>query len=329
MDVKELIHTLRDRIVAGGQASEEELYELTDLLGDDAAVRESLLDAAEAVTRARASRHFDSCSIVNARSGRCSENCKWCAQSAHYNTGCETYDIVDRDEALELARRNAGYGIGRFSFVASGKCTRGKALEGILAMMEEVRRRNPGLETCASLGLLGPDEMKALRRAGARRYHCNLETAPSMFPHLCTTHTIEDKLRTIAAAREAGLEICSGGIVGMGETRRQRMEFALFLREVNPVSIPLNVLCPIPGTPLGDMPLMEPEEILVTIALFRLAHPEVELRFAGGRGRITPEFQLRAFRIGVNGAIMGDMLTTVNTGVDQDLKLIREAGYEF
>lgn len=314
------------QILGGASLDENTLYELARVESPEAIA--VLEERAAEITRRFCSRKFDTCSIVNARSGRCSENCKWCAQSAHFDTGCATYAIVDRDEALHVARYNAERGVGRFSMVASGRAVRGEALEDICSILEYVGTHD-GIATCASLGLLGEDELRRLRATGAVRYHCNLETAPSYFGKLCTTHTIEDKLATIDTARRLGFEICSGGIIGMGETRRQRMELAVTLRRAMPVSIPINVLCPIPGTPLADQPLISEDEILLTVALFRFAHPTVQLRFAGGRSRMSREGLLKAFRIGINGAIVGDLLTTIGSTIADDRQLVDEAGYEW
>lgn len=313
---------IKDRIIGGGVITSAEAYSLLDADFD------ALCDAAADITTALCSDEFDSCSIINARSGRCPENCKWCAQSAHWATGCDTYPIIPEEECMTLARYNAAKGIRRFSLVTSGKAAKGKSLDAICSMLRRVTDETPML-TCASLGLLDLDDLRKVRQAGAVRYHCNLETAPSFFPSLCSTHTHEDKIATIRAAREAGLEICSGGIIGMGETPCQRVEFALALRDIEPVSIPINILIPIPGTPLADTPPLTEQEILTTIAIFRFVHPSIHLRFAGGRQKLSTEGQLRAMKIGINGGIVGDMLTTLGSTIDNDKALIAKAGYKF
>ncbi|MDE6378601.1 MAG: biotin synthase BioB, partial [Duncaniella sp.] len=259
---------------------------------------------------------------------RCPEDCKWCAQSAHYPSSVATYPLVDRATCLDQAERNRREGISRYSLVTSGRTLTGEALDTVVSYYTDLSARG-GLGLCASLGLLDGEAMRRLRRAGVSRYHCNLETSRSHFPSLCSTHTQAQKLTTIALAREAGMEICSGGIIGMGESPRQRIEFALDLRLVRPDSIPVNILVPIPGTPLANSAPLTDEEILDTVAIFRLIHPKVALRFAGGRLNLSPQLQLRAMRMAVNGAIMGDMLTTSGPQIEADKKLVDEAGYKF
>lgn len=325
MEPYNFIVDLRDKVLSGGRVSKSEAYTLTDLLP---VASEFIRDAAAKITDAFSDGRFDPCSIVNARSGLCGENCKWCAQSKYHATGCETYDLVDHDTCMKAATLNDEQGIRRFSLVASGRAVKGKALEKICALLREIKEITD-LQTCASLGLLDSNDLKQLWDCGVRRYHCNLETAPSHFKKLCSTHTIDDKIETIKAAQKIGFEICSGGIIGMGETVRQRTEFALKLLEIEPASIPINILSPIPGTPLENEDPISEDDILDTVAIFRFIHPTTRLRFAGGRSRLSRASQLEAMRIGINGAIVGDLLTTLGSTVAADKQLAAEAGYKF
>lgn len=319
----EKLNRLKAKVLAGDSLTDTEAYSLLDITDKDA-----LYSAAEEITAALCSRDFDSCSIANVRSGHCSENCRWCAQSAHFNTGCNNYEILDRDTCMAMARANADNGVKRFSLVASGRAVKGETLKEICSMLRDIKAET-GIFTCASLGLLDEDSLRQLWDAGVRRYHCNLETAPSFFPSLCTTHTIEDKLATIEKALKLGFEICSGGIIGMGESPRQRVELALTLRRARPKSIPVNILCPIPGTPLENAAPLSDDEILTSLSIFRFVHPTLQIRFAGGRARLSRDTQIRAMRIAVNGGIVGDLLTTIGSKVKEDRQLTKDAGYRF
>lgn len=319
------IHKLKDKVLKGESLTAEEALSFCDLKPEQ---HEELWHAAEAITKKFCPKEFDSCSIVNARSGKCPENCKWCAQSAHFKTKIETYPLISREECIRVAEYNRKQGVKRFSLVTSGKKVTGKDLETVCSYYRELKEIG-GMHLCASMGLLNEEELKQLYDAGVTRYHCNLEASPSYFSELCTTHTVEDKIQTILKAKEIGFDVCSGGIIGMGETRRQRIELALELLRIDPQSIPINLLCPIPGTPLEKMAPLDDEEVLNTIAFFRFIHPRVFLRFAGGRARLNRDIQKRCLLIGMNGGIVGDLLTTIGSKVADDKTLVCESGYEF
>jgi biotin synthase len=272
-------------------------------------------------------RDFDTCSIMNARSGRCSEDCKWCAQSAHHAAECEVYPLVSVHEAVAQARHNAAKGVRRFSLVTSGRTMSPAEVRQAAEIYKAVAAACPQLKLCASMGLLGREELQVLYDAGVRRYHCNLETAPSFFPALCTTHTTADKLRTLQAAREVGMDVCSGGIIGMGETREQRIELAETLRELGVKSIPVNVLSPIAGTPLEGLEPLPDDEVVHAVAMMRILNPDAHIRLAGGRERIK-HLQRRLLHGGVSACIVGDMLTTAGSDIDTDRKMFTEEGFE-
>ena len=288
--------------------------------------RQELRERAHAVTEQYVEKRFDFCSIINARSGRCTEDCKWCAQSGHWRTGCETYGWVGTEACVKAAKEAEANGADRIGIVTSGRCLSHDDVENVCAALREMRKAtNIGL--CASLGLLSEDDLLKLKAAGLQRVHCNLESAPSLFPSLCTTHSMADKLATLRAAKKLGFQICCGGIIGMGETDEQLVEFAFALKEIAPDSIPVNVLHPIKGTPLGDMGILDPERVVDAVALLRLVNPSTPLRFAGGRRDMSDETAAKCIYVGMSAGIAGPLLTTPGADFDDDRELAVRAGY--
>lgn len=268
---------------------------------------------------------FDTCSIMNARSGRCSEDCKWCSQSKYHRTNVDVYPLVSPDEALEMARHNAGKGVRRFSLVTSGRAMTDNEIVKCKEICDRIGAE-VGIELCASMGLLTKPQLEALYASGVKRYHCNLETAPSYFPTLCTTHTTDEKIQTIRWAQEAGMEVCSGGIIGMGESLAQRIELAVVLRDIGVRSVPVNILNPIEGTRLAETAPLSDDEVITSLAMFRIVNPEAHIRFAGGRTRIK-HLEGALLDGGVSASIVGDMLTTSGSDIDSDKELFKSKGF--
>ncbi|MBD5185067.1 MAG: biotin synthase BioB [Bacteroidales bacterium] len=314
-----LLDDVLARALKGIPASVEEGVKLNNECSTN-----ELCRAAHAVRLSRCGSDIDTCCIVNGRSNMCSEDCKWCSQSRFHATSAETYPIVPESVSTATAVRNHRLGVRRFSIVTSGRRVTGPQLDEFCALMRKAGEATGGMYLCASMGLLGLDEMKKLRQAGVKRYHCNLETASDLFPSLCSTHSHADKLATIRAAREAGLEVCSGGIIGMGESMEQRLRLAAECRDSGAVSLPMNLLNPIKGTPLEATPLLPEEEVVRSAALMRLIAPDVVIRFAGGRARLSREATLKMLRGGVNGVMIGDLLTTAGNTPSADMEMIAD-----
>lgn len=282
------------------------------------------LDLYAAANRLRARHSKDAvelCAIVNAKSGLCPQHCAYCAQSAQSKTGVPVYPLISRREAFEKAREAQAAGVFRFAIVTSGRKPARKELKEIALMVSDIR--SMGLHACASLGLLDADELGFLRDAGLERYHCNIETSERFFPSVCTAHSFTDKLRTIEAAQESGLSVCSGGIMGMGETWDDRIDMALTLRKLAVDSTPINFLNPIPGTPLGTRALMHPFDALKVISLFRFLLPDKAIRICGGRITTLGDFAAMIFMAGADALMTGDYLTTVGRSYDHDRRLLK------
>jgi biotin synthase len=268
------------------------------------------------------------CSIVNAKSGSCSEDCTFCAQSVKYETGVDTFPMVSKETILGAAKDALKNGAGEFSIVSSGTGLRKKAeLKTIVESVQEITNET-SLESCASLGILKEDTFLSLKEAGLQSYHHNLETSRSFFPEICTTHDYEDDLSTVRRAKKHGFYVCSGGIFGMGESRTQRVELAMTLRELNVDSIPINFLNARPGTPLEKSNFLTPIECLKIIATFRFLLPTKEIIICGGREVNLKDLQPLIFAAGANGMMVGNYLTTSGRAPEEDRQMITDLGLE-
>ncbi len=317
-----LITTCLDQIKKGQDISYNQAFDLATKTDSEA-----LYKAADSIRKMIHGDSFDLCSIINAKSGKCTENCKFCAQSAHFDADIDTYDIVGTDEALIQAKDNDLHGIERFSLVTAGRSVSIEQIHQYGEIYGQLSKETQ-LKYCASMGLLTQEKADLLKFYGVDRYHCNLEACKSFFKTVCTSHTWEQKVETITIARNSGMDVCSGGIIGMGESLKHRIELAFELRELNVLSIPLNVLTPIPNTPFEDIPFLPLSEILTCIAIFRFVNPKAVVRLAGGRNKIG-EDQYACFLAGANGAIVGNYLTTEGNDLQQDLQLIKRLGFMF
>ncbi len=278
-----------------------------------------LMRQALATKLARRGASFSLCSIINAKSGRCSEDCRFCAQSAHYQTEAPVYPLQGKAQILTAAREAQKIGASRFSLVTSG---RGLASDDLAQVLEIIRaiRKEVGISVCASLGILSESELRQLKEAGLSRYHHNLETSREFFPQVCTTHSFADRVATIKAAQAAGLSVCSGGIFGLGESEADRLSMAMSLVECEIDSVPINILIPLPGTPCAGLPPLAIAEILRAIALYRLILPQAAIRLAAGRESALADFLSSAFMGGADGMMIGGYLTQRGRSPEADLQ---------
>lgn len=266
------------------------------------------------------------CSIVNARNGKCSQNCKYCAQSSHYRTDIETYPLMESDKVIEAANEAKKYGADRFAIVTSGKTPAEEDFDKVVGLIKELNKVE-GIKSCASIGILDEDMAKKLADSGLKRFHHNINTCRSYYPEVCTTHTYQDRVNTCKLVKKYGMELCCGVILGMGESIEQRIEMAMELAEIQPDSIPINILMPIPQTPFenyGDK--IDEENILRTLAVFKIANPNSVLRFCGGRMKLSEENQEKALMTCVEGILIGNYLTTVGRNASEDVETVKKLG---
>lgn len=314
-----LINQLKCKVLQGKEISKDEALSLVDV------DLEKLCRAANDIRKKFCGNEFEICTIVNAKSGRCSENCKFCAQSAHYKVDVEKYPLMKSDEILAAAKHDDAAGVQRFSPVTSGRRLTQSELESLCKSMREIKA-NTNLKICASCGLLNSDDLKKMKEAGLSRYHNNLESSENFFKTVCSTHTTADKIKTIEAAKEQGLEVCSGGIMGLGESWEDRIDMAFMVRDLGAVSVPINMLSPIVGTPFEHNKVLDVDEMRRICAIYRFINPKAFIRLAGGRELLRDKGR-SCLKSGANALISGDMLTTSGITIERDLQMIKELGY--
>lgn len=271
--------------------------------------------------------NFDACTIINVKNGKCSEDCKFCAQSVYNNTDISSFPLLTKQELKSKTLDIYKTGFKRISYVSSGRKINEDELKNIGVTIKELKDEHKDIKICVSLGLLSKKQIELLEVSGIDRLHNNLETSEEYFKQICTTHTYEDKLNCLNLVNNDNLKICSGGIFGVGESFEDRINLALKLRELNVKSIPINILNPIKGTPLEDFTILSNEELCKIVAIFRFINPSSYIRLAGGR-LLLEDYGRKAFKSGANAAIMGDMLTTKGVQYNQDIKMIKELGYQ-
>lgn len=318
-----MIGRLERKVLSGGEVSREEAISLSSVPAEDVF---DLFSAANRIRGRFRGKVIDICAIINAKSGGCPEDCSYCAQSSRSSSDTPVFPLIGKGQVLEKAAEAKHGGARRFCIVTSGRKVSDAEIRQIADMISGVRAL--GLLPCATLGLLGKDELLFLKDSGLERFHHNIETSERYFPEICTTHTYSDKLKTIAAVTSAGLSLCSGGIFGLGETWQDRIDMGIALREIGPDSVPLNFLIPISGTRLGSIGRLGPFEALRIVSLFRFLLPDKEIRICGGRMQTLGEFNSFIFFAGADGLLSGNYLTTTGRSFEDDASLIAKYGLE-
>ncbi len=320
MKTEDFVFELKNKIIEGYLINKSEALKLAK------ADLECLCRAANEIRKYFCGNYFDLCTIINAKSGKCSENCKYCAQSAFYHTMAEEYPLLDKEEIIRQGKYNSERGVGRYSLVTSGRCLNNAEIERMCDSISDLKKE-ADIEVCASFGLLDEESFEKIKKAGVSRIHNNLETSRNNFPNICTTHGYDDKVSAIKAAKRAGLTVCSGGIMGLGESMEDRIDMVLDIRDLGIRSIPVNMLNPIPGTPYEDNQRLTVSDMRRIVAIFRFIVPDGFIRLAGGRGLMEDKGR-KCFESGANAAISGDMLTTAGITIENDMKMLKELGFE-
>lgn len=325
--MRDFIEALAKKVLSGRDISFEEAG---DLLKTEEGDLPFLFHSANRIKNQFRSNKVSLCSITNAKSGDCSENCSFCSQSSHHNTNIKTHSLISKDEIIERARHAFGFGAHRFCIVTSGRGIETEdELSQICDAIKQIKIEFPDLKMDASLGCIDFRTAKRLKEAGLDRFNHNIETTEDFFSNICTTHSFKDRLHTIKILKDAGLEVCCGGIFGLGEPSLERIKFAFTLKKLDVDCVPLNFLNPIPGTPLGNNPPIEPAEILKIIAIFRFILPKKQIRICGGRQKNLGALQSKIFSAGADAIILGDYLTTKGSRPDEDKRMLTDLNLDF
>jgi len=323
--MRQVIMEMENKSVSGEKITRDEAIRLFEIADSSKELFQELLEAARRVKESSFKNSVEFCSIINAKSGRCSEDCSYCSQSAHYATGSDEYGLLSYEEILGNARQAESKGVRRFSLVTSGRGIESDDELETLCSIYSRLSKDTSLMLCASHGIIDLRQARELRQAGVSTYHHNIETSRSNYKRICTTHTYDDRLDTIRAAQKAGLQVCCGGIIGLGEGRLDRIDMAMEAAGLGIKSVPVNILMPVKGTPLENSQRLTKEEILKTLAVMKLILPAAHIRFAGGR-MLLGDMQGEGFRCCASAAIVGDYLTSVGSNIQEDKRLLSGLG---
>ncbi|MCF7957855.1 MAG: biotin synthase BioB [Phycisphaerae bacterium] len=313
------LSSLGKTVFDGGSIDASDALFLLELKGN---ARYDLFHWANRIRLERLGPKVTTCSIISGRTGKCSEDCRFCAQSAHFNTDVQS-SVASEADMIQAARRAIENGVDNFGIVTSGKRLTDDDIKELAPVIETIQQEG-NISCCGSLGCINREQAGRLYELGIRHYNHNLETSRSYFPKIVTTHTYDDRINTVKAVKAAGMEICSGGIIGMGETLQDRVDLAVTLRELSVDCVPINFLNPIAGTPLAGAEPVSPLTALQTIAMFRFVLPDKHIKIAGGRENCLRDMQSWMFYAGASSTMMGNYLTTTGRDIQQDQQMLKD-----
>ncbi len=322
--MKNLIKETTQNIINGHEISKETALKLIYISDENQSLLEDLLKSADEIRAHFCGDTIELCSIINAKSGLCSEDCKFCSQSVHYSTSCDQHGLLEYKKIYDRAKEMEELRVHKFSLVTSGYGIENqKDLDELCSTYKRLQNQT-NISLCASHGIISESQARALKEAGVETYHHNIETCKGYYDKICTSHSYEKRVATIRAAKKAGLSVCCGGIIGLGESLEDRINMAFEIKHLDINSVPINVLMPIEGTPLENMEVLKPMEILKTLAVFRLILPKAKIRYAGGR-MLLSDYQKLGLKSGVNALLTGNYLTTIGNDTEHDIRMIEEA----